>query len=92
MRWLKVAAVALGALVVLLVVFSVIGLVLDAVIAVVVIAAVAFGVKVASGRKPVSGKGPDIKVSGPGRDRLPYRLKRPDVDAELARLKREMDR
>jgi hypothetical protein len=48
---------------------------------VVVIAAVALGVKAASGKKRVSGKRPDS---------LPHRQKTADVDDELARLKREM--
>lgn len=90
MRWFKVAAIAVGVLIVLLVVSSVIGFLLEAVIAVLVIAALALGIKAAFYKRQVSGKRPDGEVRGPAGNRLLHRQKTPDVDDDLARLKREM--
>jgi hypothetical protein len=90
MRWFKVAAVALGVLIVLLVVSSVIGFLLEAVIAVLVAATIALGIKAAFYKKQVSGKRPDREVRGPAYNSLPRRQTTPNVDDELARLKREM--
>lgn len=90
MRWFKVTAVALGVLIVLLVVSSVVGFLLEAVIAVLVAAAIAFGIKAAFHKKQVSGKQPDREVRGPADNSLPHHQTTPNVDDELARLKREI--
>jgi len=90
MRWFKVAAVALGILVVLLVVSSVMGFLIEAAIALLVVAAIAFGIKAALYKKQVSGKRRDREVRGPAYNSLLHRQKPPNVDDELARLKREM--
>lgn len=90
MRWLKVVAVALGVLIVLLVVSSVIGFLIEAVIAALVIAAVALGIKAAFYRKQVSGMRHDREVRRPAYNSLLHSQKTPNVDDELARLKREM--
>lgn len=90
MRWFKVAAVALGILIVLLVVSSVLGILFEAAIAALVFAAIVLGVKAAFYKKQVSGKMPDQEVRGPAHQSLLNRQKTPNVDDELARLKREM--
>lgn len=90
MRWFKVAAVALGLLIVFLVVSSVIGFLIEAVIAVLVVAVIALGIKAAFYEKQVSGKRLDMEVCGPADSSLLYRQKTPNVDDEVARLKREM--
>jgi negative regulator of sigma E activity len=90
MRYFKVAAVALGALIVLLVVSSALGFLIEVAIAALVAAAVVLGIKAAFYKKQVSGKMPDKEVRGPAGNSLPRRQKTPGVDDELARLKREM--
>lgn len=90
MRWFKVAAVALGALVVFVVVSSVIGFLIEAVIAVLVVAAIALCVKVAFHTGQISGKRPDREVRGPAYKRPASRRQTRNVEDELARLKREM--
>ena len=90
MRWFKVAAVALGLLIVLLVVSSVLGFLIEAAIAALVVAAIALGIKAAFYKNQVSGRMPDKEVRGPAGNSLPNRQKTPNVDDELARLKREM--
>jgi len=90
MRWFKVAAVALGVLIVLLVVSSVLGFLIEVVIAALVVAAIVLGIKAAFYKKQVSGRTPDKEVRGPAYNSLPRRQETPDVDDELARLKREM--
>jgi hypothetical protein len=90
MRWFKVAAVALGLLIVLLVVSSVLGFLIEAVIAMLAVAAIALGIKAAFYKKQVSGKMPDSEVRGPAYNSLLHRRETPNVDDELAQLKREM--
>jgi membrane protein implicated in regulation of membrane protease activity len=66
MRWLKVAAIAIGALVACLIISWVIGIAVKAAIAALVIAVIVLAVKVASGRPRISPKGPDGEIRGPG--------------------------
>lgn len=87
--WFKVAAVALGALVVFVVVSSVIGFLVEAVIAVLVVAVVVLGVKAAFNAGRIPGSRPDRQVRGPAGKR-PSRRQTRDVEEELARLKRGM--
>ena len=91
MRWFKVAAIAAGVLIAFLVVSSVIGFLMEAAIAVLVIAVIALAVKVAFYRGQVSARTPDSEIREPGYGgSLPRHATR-HVDDELARLKREMD-
>jgi hypothetical protein len=97
MRWMKVAAVVVGALIVFMVVGTVVHLLMDAVLLAVVVGAVAIAIKVAAGRRKV-GRGqreyevreprqaPKVTAPAP----TAYRAPAADVDDELARLKREM--
>ena len=89
MRWFKVAAVAVGALIAFLVVSSVIGFLVEAAIAVLVAAVVVLGIKASFHKRQVSSKKPDREVPGPVPNSPPRRQKTPDVDDEIARLKRE---
>lgn len=89
MSWFKVAAVALGALVVFVVVSSVIGFLVEAVIAVLVVAVVVLGVKAAFNTGRIPGGRPDRQVRGPAGKRRSRQQTR-DVEEELARLKRGM--
>jgi uncharacterized membrane protein YfcA len=92
-RWFKVAAIVVGAMIAFLVVSSVVGFLIEAVVAVLAVAAIALGVKVAFSRKQVSRRGPRREVRGTGYgDPLGRRSNTPDVDDELARLKRETGR
>jgi hypothetical protein len=88
MRWFKVAAIAVGVLIALLVVSSVIGLLIWGAIAALVVATVVLGVKAASRNKQVSGRA-DREVRQPEYNRPLRRQEAPNVDDELARLKRE---
>ncbi len=90
MRWIRVAAVALGVLIVLLVVSSVIGFLIEAMIAVLVVAVIALGVKLAFYEKQVSEKRPDREAIGPAYNSVVHRHQASDIDDELARLKRKM--
>lgn len=97
MGWLKVAAVAVGALIVFMVLGTVIHLFFDLLIAAVVIGAVAAAIKYAAGRR---------RLSRGRRDYRNYELRTPradsttptrpmpqssgNVDDDLARLRREM--
>ncbi len=87
MRWFKVAAIAAGVLLAFLVVSSVIGFFMEAALAV---AAIILAVKVAFSRKQVSRKRPDGAVREPAYSSQLPRYDTRDVDAELARLKREL--
>jgi hypothetical protein len=89
-RWFKVAAVVGGVIVAFLIVSSVVGFIVEAAIAVLVVAVIDLGVKVALGRKQVSWKRPDREVRGL---RHSTRLRRhitPDVEDELSRMKGDM--
>lgn len=101
MRWFKVAAVAVGVLVVFLVIGTVVHILMDVVFAAIVVAAIAIAIKVArSGR---SNKLPrarrdsyeehqirEPKRSAPTVVVPPAAHTKANVDDELARLKREM--
>jgi len=89
MRWFKVAAVVVGAMIAFLVVSSIIGFLVEALIAVLAVAAIALAVKVAFNRRQVSWKKPDREVRGSGHGGPLGRRNTQDVDEELARLKRE---
>jgi hypothetical protein len=89
MRWLKVAAILAGVMIAFLVVSSIVGFVLEAVIVVLAVAAVALGVKAAFSRKQVSRKRANREVRGPAYGRPRGRHNASDVDEELDRLKRE---
>jgi hypothetical protein len=88
-RWFKVVAVVVGAMIAFLVVSSVVGFLVEALIAVLAVAAIALAVKVAFNRKQVSWKKPDRELRGSGSGEPLGRRKTQDVDDELARLKRE---
>jgi hypothetical protein len=88
-RWFKVAAIVVGVMIAFLVVSSVIGFLIEAVIAVLAVAVVVLAVKVAFNRKRALGKRSTGEVRGPRDSRSLRRPKAPDVDDDLARLKRE---
>jgi len=90
MRWFKVAAIAAGVLLAFLVVSSVIGFLMEAAIAALVVATIVLAVKVAFYRGQVSRKRPDSEVRGPTYSSPLPRHNVRHVDDELARLKREM--
>jgi mannose/fructose/N-acetylgalactosamine-specific phosphotransferase system component IIC len=89
MRWLKVGAIGVGILIAFLVLSSVVGFLVEAVLAVLVVAAIVFAVKMALPRKQVSRKRSDRQVRGPRFSSPPRRQGPRDVDDDLARLKRE---
>jgi hypothetical protein len=102
MGWLKVAAVAVGALIVFMVVGTIVHLFIDLLIAAVVVGAIAVAIKAYTGR----GRLPrgrrtyrDYELRSPRADSTanappPAAQRAPgvDVDDDLARLKREMGR
>jgi membrane protein implicated in regulation of membrane protease activity len=88
-RWFKVAAFAIGVVIAFLIVSSVIGFLVEALIAVLVVAVVVLAVKVAFNRRQVSRKTPDKEVRGPRYSRR-RRHDGPGVEDELTRLKGEM--
>jgi hypothetical protein len=90
MRWFKVAAIAAGVLLAFLVVSSVIGFLMEAAIAALVVATIVLAVKVAFYRKQVSWNRPNSEVREPTYSSPLPRHNRGDVDEDLARLKREM--
>ena len=93
MRWFKVAAIVVGVMIAFLVVSSVVGFLIEALVAVLAVAAIALGVKVAVSRRQVSRRGPRREVRGASYGNpLGRHGKTPDVDDELARLKRETGR
>jgi hypothetical protein len=87
-RWIKVAAIAVGVVIAFLIVSSVVGFLVEAAIAVIVVAAIAFAIKVAVSRRQVSGQKRRGEVRGSKSSR-PLRHNTPDIDDELARLKRD---
>ena len=91
MRWFKVAAIAVGVMIAFLIVSSVIGFLLEAAIAVLVVAVIALAVKVALGRKQLSRSRPAKQVRGRRRRRADplRRHNTADVEDELTRLKGE---
>jgi uncharacterized membrane protein YfcA len=88
-RWFKVAAIAIGVMIAFLVVSSVIGFLVEALIAVLAVAVIALAVKVAFNRKQISRTRPSGEIRGPRYSRPLRRHDTADVDDELARLKRE---
>jgi hypothetical protein len=86
---LKVAAAVVAVMVVFMIVSSIVGFLLEAVIAVLAVAAVVLGVMVASNRRRVSSKHASGEVRGLTY-RRPLRRHNPsEVDEDLARLKRQ---
>jgi hypothetical protein len=75
-----------------LVVSSVVGFLVEAVIAVLAVAAVVLAAEVAFNRKQVSSKRPNREVRGPRYSRPLRRHDASDVDDELVRLKGEAGR
>jgi hypothetical protein len=90
MRWFKVAAVAAGVLIAFLVVSSIIGFLMEAAIAALVVATIVLAIKVAFYRKQVASNRPDREVRGSMYGGPLARHNTRDVDDELARLRREM--
>jgi hypothetical protein len=91
-RWFKVVAIVVGVMVAFLVVSSVVGFLVEALVAVLAVAAIALGVKVAFGRRQISAKRADGQVRGPRSSRPLRSDYAADVDDEMARLKRETGR
>lgn len=89
MRWFKVAAIAIGVMIAFLVVSSVIGFLIEAVIAVLAVAVVVLAVKLAFNRRRALGKRYNRELGGRRAGRSLRRPNTPDVDDDLARLKRE---
>jgi membrane protein implicated in regulation of membrane protease activity len=90
MRWFKVAAIAAGVVIAFLVVSSVIGFLMEAAIAALVVATVVLAVKAAFYRGQVSRNKRDNEVRGRTYSSPLPRHHQRDVDDELARLRREM--
>ena len=84
MRWFKLAAIGVGALIAFLVVISVIGTVFHIVemlvIAALVVGAIAVAIKVASSRRQVSGKKTEREVREPDDRQYNRPLPRADVE------------
>jgi hypothetical protein len=91
MRWFKVAAIAAGVLMAFLVISSIIGFLMEAAIAALVVATIVLAVKVAFYRKQVARIRPDSEVCGFAYGGPLPRHNTRDADDELARLRREMD-
>ena len=79
-----------GVLIAFLVVSSVIGFLVEAAIAALVVAVIVLAIKAAFYRNQLSSKRPDSEVREPRYSSPLPRHNPPDVDDELARLKREM--
>ena len=90
MRWFKVAAIAAGVLIAFLAVSSVIGFLLEAAIAALVVAVIVLAIKAAFYRGQLASKRPGSEVREPRYNNPLPRHDMRDVDDELARLKREM--
>ena len=90
MRWIKVAAIVVAVIIAFLVVSSVIGFLIEAVIAVLAVAVVVLAVKVALNRRQISSKSRGGEVRGSGAAKPLRRRDTPDVEDDLARLKRTM--
>lgn len=91
MRWLKVAAIAAGVLITFLTISWVIGFLVEAAIAALVIAVIVLAIKAALYRRQIAPKRPDGEIPEPRHRRRIPRYDTQDVDDALARLKREMD-
>ena len=90
MRWFKVAVISAGVLLAFLVVSSVIGFLMEAAIAALVVAVVVFAIKAAFYRSQLSSKRPSSEIHEPRPGSPSRRHNAREVDDELARLKREM--
>jgi hypothetical protein len=91
MRGLKVAAIAAGVLITFLTISWVIGFLVEAAIAALVIAVIVLAIKAALPRRQIAPKTPGGQIpESRYRRRIPRHNTR-DVDDALARLKREMD-
>jgi len=90
MRWFKVAAGAVGVFIVLVVVSALVGYLMWAAIAALVVATVVLSVKAAHYKSQISRERPDRGLREPAYSSPPRRQRTPNVDDELARLKREM--
>jgi hypothetical protein len=90
MRWFKVAAFAACVLIAFLVVSSVIGFLIEAAMAALVVAVIVLAVKVAYYRKQVSRNRQYSEIREPRYGSPLPRHNTRDVDDELARLQREM--
>lgn len=90
MRWFKLAAIVVGVMIAFLVVSSVVGFMIEAVFALLVVAVVGLAVKVALSRQQVSWHRRDREIRRPRYSRRLRRHDTPDVEDELTRLKGEM--
>jgi hypothetical protein len=98
MRWIKVAAFALGVLIVFSVIGTVVHLVMELVFAAIVVGAIAVAIKVAAGRRKLprgrnEHKEREIRQPRPMSTPAvvpPSAAPKVNVDDDLARLKREM--
>lgn len=91
MRWFKVAAIAAGVFVAFLVISSIIGFLMEAAIAALVVATIVLAVKVAFYRKQVARNRTASEVRGSAYGSPLPRHNTRDAEDELARLRREMD-
>jgi hypothetical protein len=91
MRWFKVAAIAAGVFMAFLVISSIIGFLMEAAIAALVVGIVVLAVKVAFYRKQVARNRSDSEVRGSANGGPLPRHNTRHADDELARLRREMD-
>ena len=89
MRWFKVAAAVVGVLIAFFVVSALIGYLIWGAMGALVIAVIILAIKARSG-KQVSWEEPDREIRESTYSSPRHRQKTPDVDDELARLKREM--
>ena len=92
MRWFKVAAIAAGVMIAFLVVSSLIGLLVEVAIAALIVACVVLAIKVALYRKQVSRSRSYSEIHEPADSSPRPRRHTPDIEDELARLKRKMGR
>jgi hypothetical protein len=90
MRWFNVAAIAAGVLLAYLVIASVIGFLIEAAMAALVVAVIVLAIKGAFYRRQISWDRPDSEIREPRFSSPLPRHNIRDVDDELARLKREM--
>jgi predicted lysophospholipase L1 biosynthesis ABC-type transport system permease subunit len=90
-RPFKIAAIAVGIVIAYLVVSTVIGFFIWAVLAALVAAAIYFGIKAGFRSRRVSRSRPDADPQQLAYDQLRDRQQAPGVDDELARLRAQMN-
>lgn len=90
MRWFKMAVISAGVLLAFLVVSSVIGFLMEAAIAALVVATIVLAVRVTFYRKQVSRNRSNSEFRESASSSPLPRHNTRDIDDELARLKREM--